>query len=432
MPKRSGSAANEVSLAEYRRKRDFARTAEPRGNGGTGRSSRDDAGQYVIQRHHASREHFDLRLEVDGVMKSWAVPRGPSRDPSEKRLAVQVEDHPIDYNTFEGTIPEGEYGAGTVMIWDRGRYVPEGGMAAMRRGLEDGKLSFRLDGERLEGGWTLIRMQGRGRDGRQWLLVKQKDSHAVAPDDLSERDVKSVASGRSMTEVASGARPATRRSHATPAKSARNVRPGKRAKASRTEGNGTRGMPSLTPMLATIGTDLPDDSGSAWAFEPKYDGVRVLAFVTRDSVALVTRNGREKAAQFPEIVEALESLRARRRRPFVVDGEIVARSGRSLGRFQALQRRIGEQDPETIQEHMKAAPAVLVAFDLLLDGERSLVNEPWTTRRKRLERLLGGKLPRGLRLGQARVGNGARLLARARELGWEGLIAKRAERWPGR
>ena len=186
-------------------------------------------------------------------------------------------------------------------------------------------------------------------------------------------------------------------------------------------------MPALTPMLATIGTALPDESGETWAFEPKYDGVRALAFVTGDSVALVTRNGRDKAAQFPEVVQALERLHATRRRPFVLDGEIVARRGRTLGRFQALQRRIGEQHPETIQEHMKQMPVVLVAFDLLLDGERSLVHEPWTTRRKRLERLMAGRLPRGLRLGQARVGNGARLLARARELGWEGLIAKRAD-----
>ena len=223
MPRRSGHAPREVSLAEYRRKRDFGRSAEPRGESRT-RARREDAGRYVIQKHHASREHFDLRLEVDGVMKSWAVPKGPSRDPAEKRLAVQVEDHPIEYNSFEGTIPEGEYGAGTVMIWDRGRYVPEGDMDAMRHGLEEGKVSFRLDGERLEGGWTLIRMKGRGRDGRQWLLLKQKDGLEVPHDDLADKDVASVASGRRMTQIASGRRAARHRSSVRAPKSRRHPR----------------------------------------------------------------------------------------------------------------------------------------------------------------------------------------------------------------
>lgn len=425
------SGRRQASLNEYRGKRDFGRTAEPRGAAGAARRPAAPSARYVIQKHHASREHFDLRLEIDGVMKSWAVPKGPSRDPSEKRLAVQVEDHPIEYNTFEGIIPEGEYGAGTVMIWDRGRYIPEGGTDAMRQGLEKGKVSFRLEGERLEGGWTLLRM--RGRDSRQWLLVKQRDGQEVERDDLATQDVPSVASGRTMKRIATGGRPVRRGAGAGraagSAKSVRRATPRQTAKPAGLRGNGAgrRGMPTLTPMLATIGTDLPDESDAPWAFEPKYDGVRVLAFVTRGSVALVTRNGRQKAAQFPEIVEALERLHRKRRRPFVLDGEIVARTGRALGRFQALQRRIGEQDPATIQGHRENAPVVLVAFDLLLDGEQSLVHEPWTTRRTRLERLLSGTLPRGLRLGQAHVGNGARHLARARALGWEGLIAKRAD-----
>lgn len=184
-------------------------------------------------------------------------------------------------------------------------------------------------------------------------------------------------------------------------------------------------IPALAPMLASIGDEVPENSH--WAFEPKYDGVRVLAFVTAGAVALITRNGHDKAAQFPEIVEALRELRGRRRRPFVLDGEIVARMGRSHARFQALQHRIGEQNPEIIAEYVREIPAVLVAFDLLLDGQQSLVNEPWTERRRHLERLLRGKVPRGLRLGRTRVGHGRQLLERARELGWEGLIAKRTD-----
>jgi bifunctional non-homologous end joining protein LigD len=200
--KKSTRRAKTAPLAEYKRKRDFAKTAEPEGKAVAKGSRR--ALRFVIQKHAASRLHFDFRLELDGVMKSWAVPKGPSYDPSVKRLAMEVEDHPIEYNTFEGTIPKGEYGGGTVMLWDRGTYEPEGGGGedALREGYERGDLKFILHGKRLEGAWVLVRMR-RGEEGRaQWLLIKHRDETADANYDVTAEVTTSVASGRTMDEIA--------------------------------------------------------------------------------------------------------------------------------------------------------------------------------------------------------------------------------------
>jgi bifunctional non-homologous end joining protein LigD len=200
MTKKSSSS----TLGEYRRKRDFTKTAEP--EGGRVRAAKKRA--FVIQKHDASHLHYDLRLEHDGIMKSWAVPKGPSLDPSVKRLAMEVEDHPIEYNKFEGTIPKGEYGGGTVMLWDRGTYRyggsdpdPEGGL---QRGYEKGDLKFVLDGKRLKGSWVLVRMRRPGKP--QWLLIKHRDEHAVPGSDVTAEHQTSVATGRTMEEIASGKR----------------------------------------------------------------------------------------------------------------------------------------------------------------------------------------------------------------------------------
>jgi bifunctional non-homologous end joining protein LigD len=193
-----------AQLAEYRRKRDFSQTAEPEGGGTRSRHYP----QFVIQKHAASHLHYDLRLEHDGVMKSWAVPKGPSLDPSVKRLAMQVEDHPIEYNQFEGTIPKREYGGGTVMLWDRGNYAyggsnpdPEEGI---RRGLQKGDFKFVLNGKRLKGSWALVRMRGDQRGKPQWLLIKHKDQYAVPGSDVAAEHQTSVATGRTMEEIAGG------------------------------------------------------------------------------------------------------------------------------------------------------------------------------------------------------------------------------------
>jgi bifunctional non-homologous end joining protein LigD len=189
------------ALAEYRRKRDFTRTREPAG--GRSRAGRKLA--FVIQKHAASHLHFDLRLELDGVMKSWAVPKGPSLDPTVKRLAMQVEDHPIEYNKFEGTIPEGEYGGGTVMLWDRGTYTAPGDEpdpeAALRRGYEKGDFKFALHGKRLQGSWVLVRIR-RDEERRQWLLIKHRDEYAEEGADIVADVTTSVATGRTMDEIA--------------------------------------------------------------------------------------------------------------------------------------------------------------------------------------------------------------------------------------
>jgi bifunctional non-homologous end joining protein LigD len=200
-------------LTEYRRKRDFSKTAEPAGKGAAARKKsaavarkRAPKLQFVVQKHAASHLHFDFRLELDGVMKSWAVPKGPSYDPKVRRLAMEVEDHPIEYNTFEGTIPQGEYGGGTVMLWDRGTYEAEdgGGIESLREGYARGDLKFILHGDRLHGAWVLVKMHRPGRP--QWLLIKHKDEYARAGRDVVDTETTSVTTGRSMEEIAAGRR----------------------------------------------------------------------------------------------------------------------------------------------------------------------------------------------------------------------------------
>ena len=210
------------ALAEYRRKRDFSKTGEPAGGAAPARRGRL---RFVIQKHAATRLHFDLRLELDGVMKSWAVPKGPSLDPSERRLAMQVEDHPIEYNTFEGVIPQGEYGGGTVMLWDRGTYAPnyddrDNDIEALHDGLRRGRLKVRFDGKRMRGAWTLVRMHGRDEnpDKPAWLFIKERDEHADPSHDLVAAAMTSIASRRTMDQIASGrSRRWTRASGAKPA-----------------------------------------------------------------------------------------------------------------------------------------------------------------------------------------------------------------------
>ena len=421
------------ALAEYRAKRDFSRTSEPEGATDSGGAPRPRSGkhalQFVIQKHAASHLHYDLRLEVDGVMKSWAVPKGPSLDPSQKRLAVEVEDHPIEYNSFEGTIPEGEYGGGTVMIWDRGTYEPEGdGIDALRRGLEKGEIKFTLHGERLRGTFALVRMRrGRGERKSQWLLIKQRDRFADGDWDINTYDT-SVATGRTMDEIARGKRAsAKRRAGDDPprAPGARARRAPVAAGAAPTARRIASLAKRLSPMLATIGTEVP--TGEGWAFEPKYDGVRVLAFASGRGVKLITRNGKDKSRQFPEVTEGVRALAARHKRPFVLDGEIVAFVGGAPARFQALQPRMHLKNEREIAEQAARTPAVLVAFDLLVDGDDVLLDEPWTTRRRRLELLIGTHPPAGVRLGELLEGSGQELLDWARRNDWEGIIAKRTD-----
>jgi len=404
------------SLAEYRRKRDFSLTKEPSGDKAPS-PSRPGRLRFVIQKHAASRLHFDLRLELDGVMKSWAVPKGPSLDPSVKRLAMQVEDHPIDYNTFEGTIPRGEYGGGTVMLWDRGTYSsdtavsPEEEDDAIREGLKRGDVKIAFHGERLHGSFALVRMKF-ARDSSspskpQWLLIKHRDEFATEEDVVAD-NMTSVDSGRTMEEIASGKSRvwnSNREPKAKPAARAATAAP-------------------LEPMYASVGSEIP---GDGWTFEPKYDGIRVLAFATSSEVKLMTRNGKDKAAQFPEIVASLKKLATQTRRSLVLDGEIVALHDGEPARFQELQGRMHVKESNLIERRSSTAPAALILFDILMDGDEVLTREPWSERRARLLKRVGKRVTTQLRVTESSEGDGKKMLEKARRQGWEGIIAKRVD-----
>lgn len=396
------------ALGDYRRKRDFSRTSEPPGDR---RARVSETLEFVIQKHAASHLHYDLRLEMEGVMKSWAVPKGPSLDPSVKRLAMEVEDHPMEYNSFEGTIPKGQYGGGTVMLWDRGEYEPHGrkkgesASAAALRGHRKGKLSFTLSGERLRGSFALVRTRGDGRGGKpQWLLIKEDDESAVEGSDITSEVETSAASGRTMDAIAGG------------------IGGSRRWRSNRARSESPSPAPSLEPMLAKSG----EPGRGEWVYEPKYDGIRVLAFATPEQVALVTRNGRDKAKQFPEIVEALAGLTRELGDPLVLDGEIVALRDGEVVRFEALQGRMHLTGTARVDRMASDQPAALVAFDLLLVGDHTLVQAPWHERRAELETVLEGRTDETVRMSEVTEHREA-LRRRAERAGWEGLIAKRVD-----
>ncbi|HMJ18914.1 MAG TPA: DNA ligase D [Gemmatimonadaceae bacterium] len=428
--KRSSTANTRAQLTEYRRKRDFARTQEPSGDT-TEATARPGKLRFVIQKHAARNLHFDLRLELDGVMKSWAVPKGPSLDPSVKRLAMQVEDHPIDYNTFEGTIPKGEYGGGTVMLWDRGTYTADAATTpgeeedAIRQGLARGDLKITFHGARLHGSFALVRMKF-SRDGSssskpQWLLIKHRDKFATDEDVVAE-NMASVESGRTMEEIASGKSKVWRSNRASNDPMVKS-RPAKEVGAAASSASAPS-FGSLEPMYASIGTEIP---GDGWTFEPKYDGMRVLAFTTATDVKLITRNGKDKAAQFPEVVAALKKLASQTKRSFLLDGEIVALIDGKPARFQELQGRMHVKEPRTIERLSTSNPAAIALFDILVDGDDALITKPWTERRARLLKLVGKRTAPHLWVTESIEGDGKKMLDRARRQGWEGIIAKRMD-----
>jgi bifunctional non-homologous end joining protein LigD len=386
MARKTGSARG--GLDEYRRRRDFRRTREPAG--GDARSRRRSRLRFVIQKHAASSLHYDLRLEVGGVMRSWAVPKGPSLDPAVKRLAMQVEDHPIEYNTFEGTIPEGEYGGGTVMLWDRGTYSPDEGRRgesdeeAVARGLSAGKLSFSVEGERLRGSFALVRTE-RGPKPK-WLLIKHRDEHARSDIDITDRVQTSVDSGRTMDEIAIETDRVWR--------SNRGDRAGGEARATRA---GTVAAGDLiAPMRPTPSHELP--GSGAWTFEAWRGGTRVLAYATPETARLVDDAGHDITPEHRELTAGLAALAARIERPFIIDGELAEEEGTT---------------------HLFAA-------DLLLDGADVLIDEPWSRRRDALHALLNRRRVRGLRR-QESVESGAVMLRRAARQGWAGLLARRLD-----
>jgi len=440
-----------VALEQYRKKRKFGVTAEPRG-----RKSSRAGNQYVIQKHAARRLHYDLRLELDGVMKSWAVTRGPSLDPGEKRLAVHVEDHPIEYNSFEGTIPQGEYGGGTVMIWDRGRWIAEGDP---HKSYAKGHLDFVLEGEKLHGRWHLVRMRGRDRDRHEnWLLIKGRDDEARSGSqgDILEKQPLSVASGRSMDDIAAGkgkkrvwhsnrgadrsvtetrrqtqrefraelqaqSRSRLKTSDGVSAKrtarrksTAKAAMPVARRRSAEPERSNRRrgGLPDFVPpSLATLHSIPPD--GAEWIHEIKFDGYRIEARLDHGAVRLLTRKQQDWTHRFARIAKAVATLPAE---TALLDGELIVEDENGISSFSLLQTDLKNGRDDRF---------VYWAFDLLHVDGRDFTAEPLTTRKAALRQLLSGQPRNGpIRFTEDFNERGSVIFEHARDLGLEGIVSK--------
>lgn len=363
-------------LNAYNRKRNFARTSEPEG-----KPEAVQAGlKFVVQHHLARRDHYDFRLEWEGVLLSWAVPKGPSYDTRDKRLAVQVEEHPLEYRNFEGTIPKGEYGGGVVMIWDEGYWEPYGDVDD---GLHAGMLKFVLKGSRLKGKWALVRLKGKpGETKANWLLLKEKDEYAQTGDGISPLTT-SIRTGRTMTEIEAG----------DDEKITQNP-------------FGSTGV-QLTRLVHA----LPE--GEDWLYELKYDGYRILAYVEGNRVRLITRNGKDYTKQFPDIAYSLSDWAGGR--AMILDGEMVVTDAAGRTDFQALQNHLKNRQNQSL---------TYIIFDLLaLDGE-DLRAKRLVDRKARLEALMQDA-PKNFHYSRHVRGNGKESLTAACEAGLEGIIGKK-------
>ena len=445
-----------MRLTEYRRKRDFRVTAEPRG----GRGPRHKQLQFVIQKHAASHLHYDFRLELDGVLKSWAVPKGPSLDPATKRLAMQVEDHPLEYGNFEGIIPQGEYGGGTVMLWDHGAWEPiEDGAKSLR----NGSLKFTLHGEKLQGKWMLVRKGGkRGEnDERHWFLFKERDEFANPDVDVTESMPLSVTTERDLDEIAKQAKrvwgpgggQASNARHKL--KNASKSVPTKAASASglkhkNTVGNGHATNGSFLPksakpakvllpnrsniarelrrlhgkrarmpksqdvQLASLTDDAPD--GDEWIHEIKFDGYRMLCRIDGEKVRFVSRNGRDWTTKFSNLVEAAGKLPVT---SALLDGEVVVMQADGTTSFQAMQNAF---------QSSASAPFLYYAFDLLYVNDQDVRHLPIEARKQLLHTLVANGAAGEIRYSDHVVGQGPKFFAEAARLHLEGIISKRLGR----
>ena len=389
------------SLDTYRQKRDPARTPEPFA---APRPSPSAAGaqRFVVQQHAARRLHWDLRLEIDGVLVSWAVPRGPAVDPKEKRLAVQTEDHPLEYADFEGLIPAGNYGAGAMIVWDAGSYRSVDGHPP-GDGLRAGKLDLELRGHKLRGRWALVRTKGS--EGKDWLLFKKADGYRSSAEPVDAQP-GSVLSGLTVTELRDGVRrDAVLESMAQQAEAPRRALPAR----------------ALSPMLAET-ADEPF-SRPGWIFELKYDGIRVL--IVRDDdrpPRLLARSGRDVTESFPEIAAAAAHLPAQR---FVVDGELIALDERGSGSFERLQQRLGLTNKWSVARAAAEVPVQVYGFDLLAAAGYDLRGLPLTARKAMLRQLLPAQGV--IRYADHIEEHGALFFEEACQHGVEGMLAKRAD-----
>ena len=372
------------ALATYNAKRDFQRTGEPGGDV----HPTDTGHSFVVQKHDARRLHFDFRLELDGVLKSWAIPKGPSLAPGDKRLAVQTEDHPVDYRDFEGTIPDKQYGAGPVIVWDRGDWEPIGDPHA---GLSKGKLDFALKGERLHGKFTLVRLRSDDEKKVNWLLMKRADEFAVEGEEgeITRHEPTSVLTGRTVEDVREGKLPPDAEAADAPS------------------------LDEVSPQLATLSEEVP--TGPEWIYEQKLDGYRALARLENGEVTIVSRNGKDWTGPFQRIADALSRVRAK---SAVFDGEIchVAADGRTD--FQGLQNDLSSKGGDRL---------VYYIFDLLFYDGVDLRAAPLLERKNALRTVLAGEGP-PLRLSEHVTTDGAAFFAAASEHGLEGIVAKRGDK----
>ncbi len=415
MPGARKSGANRTtresgSLERYHKKRDFEATPEPRG----ARKKGSPRLRFVIQKHRASRLHYDFRLEADGVLKSWAVPKGPSFNPTDRRLAMHVEDHPMDYRTFEGIIPEGNYGAGEVIVWDQGTYsLAEGDDAAAEIG--KGKIKFVMHGEKMRGEFTLVRIRGRNTEsGDPWLLIKDHDEFVNTKYNI-EKDNKSVKTGRTVE------------SYAEDPKAPHWISSKKKADRGRAKGlsaaknRGKRDpIPTIsTPMLATL-VDEPFDDAE-WLFEIKWDGYRAICTVHEDGTTeLLSRNGLDLLKKFPE----LQSLAtAWKTLPIVVDGEIVSLDSQGRSSFQRLQESLMSRRGAGAPRKRNAL--TFAAFDLLYADGKDLRKTPLEDRKDLLERAIADEDL--VMYSKHVIGNGCALFAQAEKQELEGIIGKRRD-----
>lgn len=453
-----------MALEEYRRKREFSRTPEPRGKASKrGKKARQLA--FVIQQHHASQLHYDFRLEAGGVLVSWAVPKGPSLDPAEKRLAVKVEDHPLEYGNFEGVIPAGQYGGGTVLLWDRGAWRTQAEHDDPVKAIAAGKLKFELQGEKLQGGWTLVRMKPRaGEKDNNWLLIKERDDTAqpLAEYDVLDAEPRSVASGRTLAQIAtqrdrvwkSNRKEPQTKAGATKRKVAKKAarKPRKKAKTkAKTAGKSKRAGKSkeeppldvallknapqaklpatLEPQLATSEKQAP--SGAQWCHEIKFDGYRMLCRLEDGRPRFLTRNGNDWTERLSTLAGALSNLPVEQA---LLDGEVVALEPDGRSSFELLQQTLSQARPKGLTYY---------AFDLLHVDGRDTRGLPLERRKELLRQLVeptagpndatsAMEKPRArggaLRYSEHLLGDGQNIFEQACRLGTEGIISKRLDR----
>lgn len=392
-------------LAVYNRKRDFGRTSEPKGV-----RSRDEGHLFIVQKHDATRLHWDFRLEMGGVLKSWAVTRGPSLDPEDKRLAVRTEDHPMAYANFEGIIPKGEYGGGTVMLWDRGTWEAVGGKDPTKT-IDQGHVHIILHGRRMKGEWLLVRMKPRPGEKREnWLLRKIDDAYAGGSGELVDTALTSVDSHRTMAQIAGGDDPVWH-SDVTKAKADRNAANARGKKAPRPRSRSTSAKPPdfIAPQLATLVDHVP--AGPGWLHEVKYDGYRILLAIGNGRAIAYTRSGLDWSGRFGALIAAAAQLPG----PSLIDGEVVALDEKGRPSFSTLQNRL-----------KYGGELRYFAFDLLRDRGKDLTRIGNGERKVRLAALLKAA-PAPIHLAEHVENGGEALLAELCRNGYEGIVSKRAD-----